>query len=68
MSAQTAWPKEVIRNDDIAMLRNILQDWCREQPCALSSQPAQSKAKELVGWFEFGVKDQGELRRIIRPL
>lgn len=46
-------------------LDRILGEWrvCRRPP---NSTHAQAKAKTLVDWFEFGVRGEDDLARVIR--
>ncbi|MBA9035942.1 hypothetical protein [Rhizobium leguminosarum] len=59
------WPKEPIDDSDIALLIGILRRWCEKNRIHLTATESLAKAKDLVEWFEFGVKDPDELEGLI---
>ncbi|MDX3925002.1 MAG: hypothetical protein QHC90_04225 [Shinella sp.] len=61
-----AWPKEPIQSEELDMLQELLRQWCEEHDCDIKGPEANSVAKELISWFEFGIKDKARLRKIIR--
>lgn len=64
--AKTDWPKEPLTSETMKMLDRILREWCAEQDCEPSSEAAIVQAKALIDWFEFGVRDEAELSRLLR--
>jgi hypothetical protein len=62
---KTAWPKEAIDSETMDMLHSVLMRWCNERGRGLKTPEASAKARELVEWFEFGVKDPSELKALI---
>lgn len=64
--SKTDWPKDPITNEMMKTLDSILQEWCRETGASPDSAEAQTKARTLVDWFEFGVRDHNELGRLLR--
>ncbi|MBW9054535.1 TipAS antibiotic-recognition domain-containing protein [Rhizobium mesosinicum] len=64
--SKTDWPKEPITDEIMQTLDRILRDWCAETGVSPDSAEAQSKAKTLVDWFEFGVRGEDDLARVIR--
>lgn len=47
-------------------LDQILQEWCVETGVPADSPEALKKASTLVRWFEFGVRGEEELWKVIR--
>lgn len=68
MSSGIAWPKPVIQHEEFEMIRDVLRQRCSEVDLALESLEAARIGRELVDWFEFGIRDRDELARIIRPI
>lgn len=61
----TCWPKEPLLGEDVDLLDRILRTWCATRGVDLADASSCQKAKELVEWFEFGVRDPAELARLI---
>jgi hypothetical protein len=61
----THWPKDPLDGRDISLLSAVLRGWCVKHNLELSAHESQEKARELVNWFEFGVKDPAELSDLI---
>jgi hypothetical protein len=61
----THWPKDPLDGADINLLAGVLRRWCARQGVEFSGDTSQSKARELVQWFEFGVKDPTELEDLL---
>ncbi|MBY5563863.1 hypothetical protein [Rhizobium leguminosarum] len=59
------WPKDPLDGNDMTLLTSILRRWCERHQVELTAEESSRKAKELVEWFEFGVKDPGELEELI---
>ena len=53
---------------DVAMLRKVLEGWCREKSCEISGPEAQHVARELVSWFECGIRDKHKLMGLMRHM
>ncbi|APO78637.1 hypothetical protein AM571_PC00900 (plasmid) [Rhizobium etli 8C-3] len=64
--AKTDWPKEPLTSETLNMLDRVLREWCTEQDCEPSSEAAIVQAKALIDWFEFGVRDEAELSKLLR--
>jgi len=64
--SKTDFPKEPITDETMQTLDRILKEWCTEAGVGPSSPQAHSIARTLVDWFEFGVRDEEELGRLIR--
>jgi hypothetical protein len=58
---RTVWPKEALTSETMNFLDGIHQEWCSAARCGRSSNLGMAKAKALVDWFEFGVRDRDEL-------
>jgi len=63
---KTDWPTEPLTTGAMETLHRILRDWCCEHNCERSSERGQATARMLVDWFEFGVRDEGELAALLR--
>lgn len=60
--------KPALQPDDVAMLAAVLQGWCREKSCGIASPQAQHVARELVSWFECGIRDKHRLAGMMRHM
>ncbi|MBB4572507.1 hypothetical protein GGI59_000458 [Rhizobium lentis] len=49
----------------MTLLTSILRRWCARYGIEFTAEESKRKAKELVEWFEFGVKDPAELEELI---
>ncbi|MBB4255727.1 hypothetical protein [Rhizobium sp. BK008] len=58
--------KPAIRPDDLAMLTDVLEGWCHEKSCEIASPAAKYVARELVSWFECGIRDRQKLAGLMR--
>jgi hypothetical protein len=58
--------KPALHLGDIAMLQTVLRGWCQEKSCGIASPAAQHVARELVSWFECGIRDQRKLSGLMR--
>ncbi|WP_209888645.1 hypothetical protein [Rhizobium leguminosarum] len=61
----TFWPKDPLDGNDMTLLTSILRRWCERHQVELTAEESSRKAKELVEWYEFGVKDPIELEELI---
>jgi hypothetical protein len=68
MLLRVAWPKDAIQPDELNMLQELLRQWCEEHGCDLKDSRASAVARDLISWFEFGIRDRAQLNEIIRPL
>lgn len=59
------WPKDPLDGNDMRLLTSILRRWCERYQVELTAEESSRKAKELVEWYEFGVKDPVELEDLI---
>ncbi|EJB01887.1 hypothetical protein Rleg9DRAFT_0658 [Rhizobium leguminosarum bv. trifolii WSM597] len=60
--------KPALQPDDVAMLKTVLRLWCQEKSCDICSPAAQHVARELVSWFECGIRDQHKLSGLMRHM
>ncbi|MBB4481367.1 hypothetical protein [Rhizobium etli] len=60
--------KPALQPEDIAMLTAVLQGWCEEKSCGIASPAAQHVARELVAWFECGIRDKHRLTGLMRHM
>lgn len=58
--------KPALQPEDIEMLYEALSAWCAERNCEVESEPAKEAARELVSWFECGIRERRKLMQIIR--
>ncbi|MBX4896592.1 hypothetical protein [Rhizobium bangladeshense] len=61
----TYWPKDPLDGNDMTLLTSILRRWCARYGIEFTAEESKRKAKELIEWFEFGVKDPAELEELI---
>ena len=61
----TVWPKEALTSETMMFLQSILLDWCTQNGVAVTSDAGIDKARSLIDWYEFGVKDRGELIKLL---
>ncbi|CCM77147.1 hypothetical protein [Rhizobium mesoamericanum] len=61
----TQWPKAPLFEEDMDALASILRTWCGKHQHDFNGEESRVKARELVEWFEFGVKDPIELADLI---
>lgn len=57
-----------ISPEDLAMLRGVLEAWCRETHTSMTSADAARVSVELTDWFYFGITRRHQLLEMIRPL
>ncbi|PDT14169.1 hypothetical protein CO670_24235 [Rhizobium sp. J15] len=60
--------KPALQPDDLAMLTAVLHGWCRERSCPIASPAAEHVARELVSWFECGIRDRHRLAGLMRHM
>lgn len=58
--------KPALLPDDLAMLTAVLEGWCLEKSCEIASPVAEHVARELVSWFECGIRDKQRLAGLMR--
>ncbi|ARO27627.1 hypothetical protein TAL182_PE00073 (plasmid) [Rhizobium sp. TAL182] len=58
--------KPALQPDDVAMLTTVLEGWCQEKSCVIASPAAEHVARELVSWFECGIRDKHKLAGLMR--
>ena len=61
MMTRTVWPKEALTSEAMNFLDSIHREWCLTAHCRRDSDLGLARAKALVDWFEFGVRDRNEL-------
>jgi hypothetical protein len=57
-----------LSSDNLKLLQEVWEDWCRDQKVDGSSEEAQIKARSLIDWFQFGIDDRHQLRSLLNPL
>ena len=68
MSQHSGITKPALQPDDIAMLHAVLREWCQEKSCEIGSPDAQHVARELVSWFECGIRNRQKLSGLMRHM
>lgn len=68
MTQHSGITKPALQPDDVAMLTAVLDEWCREKSCDVVSPEAQHVARELVSWFECGIRDKHRLAGLMRHM
>ncbi|TDW16172.1 hypothetical protein EV128_14034 [Rhizobium azibense] len=66
MTQHSGITKPALQSADVAMLQAVLQEWCAEKSYGIASPAAQYVARELVSWFECGIRDQRKLSGLMR--
>ncbi|MBY3463511.1 hypothetical protein HFN80_05715 [Rhizobium laguerreae] len=66
MTQHSGITKPALQPADVAMLQAVLRGWCQEKSCGIASPAAQHVARELVSWFECGIRDQRKLSDLMR--
>ena len=61
----TDWPKEALTSETMVYLKSILQEWCAQNGISILSEDGSEKARSLIDWYEFGVKDRDELLKLL---
>jgi hypothetical protein len=59
---------DTLDNDDLTLLRQVLEDVCLEKGIQLGGDEARQIARELVDWYLFGVKHPDQLKDMLKPL
>jgi hypothetical protein len=68
MTKHSGITKPALQPDDVAMLKAVLRQWCQEKSCDIGSPAAQHVARELVSWFECGIRNQHKLSGLMRHM
>ncbi|EJC84065.1 hypothetical protein Rleg4DRAFT_6164 [Rhizobium leguminosarum bv. trifolii WSM2297] len=68
MTQHSGITKPALQPDDVAMLKAVLRQWCQENSCDIDSSAAQHVARELVSWFECGIRSQHKLSGLMRHM
>ncbi|MCV9947448.1 hypothetical protein [Rhizobium sp. BT-175] len=58
---------DTLDNDDLTLLRQVLEDVCLEKGIQLGGDEARQIARELVNWYLF-VKHPDQLNDMLKPL
>ena len=61
----TDWPKEALTSETMVFLKSILQEWCVKNGASILSDASAAKARSLIDWYEFGIRDRDELLRLL---
>ncbi|MFP3546713.1 hypothetical protein SB748_24995 [Rhizobium sp. SIMBA_035] len=61
----TCWPKAPLVEEDVDCLDRVLRGWCARRDLAITDDASRLKARELIGWYEFGVRNPAELAHLI---
>jgi hypothetical protein len=57
-----------IGSDDLALLDEVLTEWCSNHGVSKSSPQAQAQAKHMIDLFEHGWKNRAELKAMLSPV
>ncbi|WP_037080636.1 hypothetical protein [Rhizobium sp. CCGE 510] len=68
MTQHSGITKPALQPDDVAMLKAVLRQWCQEKSYDIGSPAAQHVARELVSWFECGIRNQQKLSCLMRHM
>lgn len=68
MTQHSGITKPALQPADVAMLKAVLRQWCQEKSCDICSPTAQHVARELVSWFECGIRNQHKLSGLMRHM
>ncbi|AIC30610.1 hypothetical protein IE4771_PD00055 (plasmid) [Rhizobium etli bv. mimosae str. IE4771] len=68
MTQHSGITKPALQPEDIGMLHSVLKEWCREKSCEIGSPAAQQVARELVSWFECGIRNPHRLSGLMRHM
>ncbi|MBB2823029.1 hypothetical protein [Rhizobium phaseoli] len=68
MSQHSGITKPALQPEDIAMLHAVLRGLCREKSFEIGSPAAQHVARELVSWFECGIRNPHKLAGLMRHM
>ncbi|QKK26800.1 hypothetical protein [Rhizobium hidalgonense] len=60
--------KPALQPEDVAMLKAVLEGWCKEKSCEIASPAAMHVATELVSWFECGIREKHRLTGLMRHM
>lgn len=52
--------------EDLEMLRDTLNKWCREERIDINDPRAEEAAVELIDWFQFGLHFPDQLIEMLR--
>ena len=61
----TCWPKAPLVQEDVDCIDRVLRGWCARRGLAITDDASSLKARELIGWYEFGIHSPAELARLI---
>ncbi|TDX76193.1 hypothetical protein EDE05_11775 [Neorhizobium sp. R1-B] len=59
---------DTLDNEDLTVLRQVLEEVCAEKQITLDSDAAAATARDLVNWYLFGIKQPQQLKAILKPL
>ncbi|RFB85147.1 hypothetical protein B5K08_26965 [Rhizobium leguminosarum bv. trifolii] len=68
MTQHSGITKPALQPDDVHMLKTVLRQWCQEKSCDITSPAAQHVARELVSWFECGIRNEHKLSELMRHM
>jgi len=57
--------KQPLGTEEVVMVRGLIKDYCKERGIDSASNEAEEAAKELLGWFQFGITDRNRLRELL---
>jgi hypothetical protein len=59
---------EAFEPHELGLMRAILEEACGRRGCSTTGLEAQKLARELVDWYQFGIKDRDELEKMLHPI
>ncbi len=59
---------EAFEPHELALMRAILEEACKRKGWSTTGLEAQKIARELVDWYQFGIKDRAQLEKMLQPI
>jgi hypothetical protein len=59
---------DTLEPNDLALLRAVLEDVCREKGLAFEGPQARILARELTEWYLFGIRHPQQLKEMLEPI
>jgi hypothetical protein len=59
---------DTLEPNDLALLRAVLEDVCREKGLAFEGPQARILALELTEWYLFGMRHPQQLKEMLEPI
>jgi hypothetical protein len=59
---------DTLEPNDVAVIRAVLEDVCREKGLAFEGPQARVLARELTDWYLFGIHHPEQLKYMLEPI